>query len=885
MPTIRELLSRIASFFRKRERDEDFDAEVEAHLRLSIEDNIQRGMSPEDARRNALVRFGGVEQARELHRDSRGVPTLDTIIRDIRYAVRMLRRDAGLTTFAILIVGLGVGASSTVFSVFNTLFLGPLPFDHPNRLVWIANGESENLSAQTVQVENVIDLRVESRSLSAVAGYSPYYGTGDIRLTGTGEPERLTAVPVTENFFRLLGVQPHLGRFFTAEECRWNVAKVVVLSHGFWQRRLTADRNVIGRSITLDGSPTTVIGVLPASFDFASTFTPGRRADLFYPFPLTPETNRQGNTLALIGRLKQGVDIRAAQAEANLIGQRIQEGPREGVWRNAFRPKLSTLRERVSGRFHYALLVLVGAVGFLMLLVCANLSNLLLVRASVRQKEMAIRTALGAGRRQLIRQMLIESITLACCGAALGLALASVGTSILAHWEDTTIPLLRHVQLDGVAVGFTLLLTVLTGVMFGVAPALQLSAFSPNSALKEGTRGSTGGGGRGWIRRSFVVAELALVCVLLTGAGLLMRSLIHVLDEKLGFDADDVLALRIDPGKGYSTLAQKNAYFDELLRNVRPVVGVEAVGMTDALPLGDNSGWRRWDISAKGQVLNEYQRQTALVRLVDDGYFAAMKVPLRAGRPFTPFDTGLSEPVMIVNETLARALWPGQDPLGQVIVSSNKEWRVIGIVGAVRYFGLEQDPSAEMYMPLRQTGDYKVVDLVVRGSIPPSRLAAGVREALKRVDPNFPSTQFRTMQQLVDQSVFPRRFVVLLLTGFAGFGLILASLGIYAVISYSVSERKQEIGIRMALGASAEDVQRRILVQSLTLALIGLVVGVPASWVTARAIQGLLFGVTSSDPVTYAAVLTLLIAVAALAGYLPARRASRLNPLDALRSE
>jgi predicted permease len=627
-----------------------------------------------------------------------------------------MRRDAGLSTFAILIVGLGVAANSTVFSIVNALLLRPLPFDDPGRLVWIANGDSENLSEQAVQVSNLLELRAQSQSFSEVAGYSPFYGVDNIRLTGAGEPERLTGFPVTEDFFRLLGIQPHLGRFFTADECLSKTPITAVLSHGFWQRRFAADPSVIGRSITLDDGPVTVIGVLPASFDFA-VFTPGSRADLFFPFPLSSEPNRQGNMLALIGRLKPGVALKTAQAEATLIGERIRTGRNEGVWRNAFRPNLSTLRDRVSGRFRYALLVLAGAVGFLMLLVCANLSNLLLARASVRQKEMAIRTALGADRWRLVRQMLIESVALSCCGAALGLALTSAGTTLLAHLDGTNIPLLQNIRIDATVLAFTLLVAALTGIVFGLMPALQASAAAPQSALKESSRGSIGGRDRGRMRGSLVVCEIALACVLLTGAGLLTRSLIRVLDVELGFETNNVLALRIDPSKAYSTHVQKVNYFDEVLGSVRSVPGVEAAGITDALPLGHNFGWREWSVEAKGQVYERDRRPHSLVRIVDDSYLKTLKIPLLAGRTFDAGDNTSAKPVIMINETLARTLWPGEDPVGRIAQTLGRDWQVIGIVAGVRYFGLEKDSGAEMYLPIRQTGDFSSVDLVIRGLV------------------------------------------------------------------------------------------------------------------------------------------------------------------------
>ncbi len=805
-----------------------------------------------------------------------------SLARDLRFAVRTLRRDATASIFAIVIAGLGIGASTTVFSIAQALLFRPLPFVEPDRLVWIANGTSENLSSQTVQVSNLIALTEQSRSYSGIAGFYQFYAPGDIRLTGTGEPERLTGVPVTQGFFPLLGVTPLIGRTFDVRESQFNGPKAVLLGHQLWQGRFASDRQIVGRTIILDGEASTVIGVLPPSFDFAAIFTPGRRADLFLPYPLSPETNRQGNTLALIGRLRDGVQIGAAQNEARGIGSRIVTGSFEGRSRNGFDPRLSHLRERVSGRFQPALVALSGAVGLLMLLVCANLSNLLLVRASIRQREMALRAALGAARAHVMRQMLIESLLLGVGGALLGLVLAIGSTRLVAQLQGTTLPLLKDVRVDGAVLGFTVLVAVATGIAFGMLPALQASRVALSTVLADGSRGSSGGRS-GWVRRTIVVTEIALGCVLLTGAGLLTRSLKRVLDVDLGFAPERLLAIRVDPRRAGTTLAQRNSYFDKVVRTVSSTPGVERLGLTDALPLGDNFGWRRWSASANEAEPNGRDRPQPLVRMIDEGYLEAMRIPLRAGRAFTAADDAAGEPAIIVNEKLAAVLWPGTGAIGQVLHTSEKARRVVGVVGDVRYFALDRESDAEMYLPLRQTGDYQSVDLVVRSAMSPMSVAAGVRGALKRVDSSLPLVEFRTMDQLVDQSLFARRFVVLLVSGFAVFGLLLSALGIYAVISYSVSLRTQEMGIRMALGATPRDVRARVFGETGTLVLAGLAIGLPLSWMAARGISGLLFDVGASDPLTLAAAFAILSAVAVIAGSLPARRATQIDPAIALR--
>ena len=723
----------------------------------------------------------------------------------------------------------------------------------------------------------MIDLRARNSSFSDLAAYFAFYGVGDSKLTGSGEPERLSGVPVSDNFFPLLGVRPQLGRLFTADECKWNGPKAVRMSDGLWKRRFASDPGIVGRRLTLNDEPVTVAGVLPASFDFASVFAPGSHIDLYFPFPLTTETNRWGNTLAIIGRLKPGVTVQGAQSEFSVLGDQIQRAHPE---RNGLQLKLSLLREHVSGRLRPALLVLACAVGVVMLIVCANLSNLLLSRITTRQKEMAIRAALGAGRRRLIRQLLTESLVLSCCGAALGVLLAMTGTRVLAHLDAFSIPLLESVHIDVGALGFALLMAILTGVIFGLVPAFQVPAIAVHESLKDSHRGSSGGKRHAWIRDALVVAEIAFACVLLVGAGLLIRSFLSVLDVNLGFQPERAAALRIDPGPQYATQAQRNAYFDEALRRVRSTTGIDAAGLTDVLPLGRN---RSWGAPAKGQVYAKGQFPWAFVRVVSDGYLRAMGIPLRAGRDFTERDAPPNEPVIVINETMARALWPGQEPLGKSVLACGDR-RVIGVVGDVRHLALEQGAGSEMYLPIRQCGDYASVDLVVRAALPPAGLAATLRAALEPMDPNVPGNDFRILQELVDKAVSPRRFVVILLAGFSAFALILASLGIYAVISYSVSQRTKEFGIRMALGQSARDLQARIIFQTLRLAGLGMVIGVAASWILARALSGLLFGVTAADPITFLGMAMILATVAAIAGYVPARRASRIDPMVALRA-
>ncbi len=862
-------------WWRITKRNADLERELQSDLELEEEEQRERGLSSEEARYAALRAFGNPTLIREQTHATWSWSWLESLARDLKYGFRGMRRNAGSTLFAILIVGLGIGGASTVFSVVNALLLRPLPFRDPGQLVWISNGEN-----YSTQAEHYVDLRDQNQSFSDLAGWSGTYSSGDKELTGTGEPERLTSVPVTENFFALLGVEPAIGRSFTKEECqgKYSAPPAMLLSSSFWRRRFASDPNVVGQKLTLNNQPVTIVGVLPASFDFASVFAPGTPIDLFIPWPLKDDTKPQGNTMQIVGRLKPGVTAPSAQAELTVLAKQLVSQHPE---RNPIHPRLVPLEQHVSGQVRPALVVLMCAVGVVMLIVCANLSHLQLARMGTRQKEMAIRAALGAGRFRLLRQVLTESVTLSCCGAALGLLLAVAGTRELAHLNTFNLPLLASVRVDGKTLAFTLLAAVVSGGLFGLAPALQVPAYKLREGLQDAGRESSGSSRHGWFRDGLVVSQFALACVLLVGAALLMQSFLRVLDVNLGFRPERAAALRIDPSFQISSLAQQDSFIDDVLQRARSVPGIAAAGLSDILPLDGDRGWQ---VSGKGQVWDKNNHPEAFIRVVSDGYFEALGIPLKAGRDFTESDRASSEPVVMVNETLARTLWPGQDAVGQMMTQDGGR-RVVGVVGDVHHGGPERSGGSEMYLPMRQTGDYAATELVVRTALPPDNLAAGMRLALRPIDPNLPVTEFQTLQELVDKAVSPRRFLVILLAGFAGFALLLASLGIYALISYSVNQRTKEIGICMAMGASSWLVQRDVLTKTLRLALAGVALGTLGSFALSKWIESLLFGTTPTDPAVFSGVSLLLCAVALVAAYVPARRASRIDPMQALRTE
>ncbi len=638
----------------------------------------------------------------------------------------------------------------------------------------MANGGNGGLSGVTTQVAHYADWRKLNHSFTDVAAYFAFFDYGSYTLTGEGEPERLHGVGVSQNFLDVLGVQPRLGREFVDEECKWNGRKAALLTDGFWRRRFGGDPAVVGRTLSLNNQPCVVAGVLPASFDFSSVFTPGVEVDFLEPFPICDETDSWGNTLAVVGRLKPGATVRQAQAEFDVLTKQLTKlYPK----RNGSSAKMTPLRTQISGGFRRSFAVLLCAVGCVLLIACANLSNLLLARGAARRKEISVRMALGASRKRLVLQMLTESLLLAVCGAALSLPLAVLATKALSSLRAFNIPLLQSVSVDATTLGFTLVVATLTGVCVGIVPALQISGGAVFGGLKETGRGSTAGSERTLMREALVVSEVALACVLLIGAGLFLRSFARLIAVDPGFQPARAVAWRIETPRQFSSPDQENLFYHDIVTEIESLPGVESAGLTDTLPLGRN---RNWAVAAKGVSYPNGQFPNAFPRIVDAGYLSTMRIPLRAGRGFDEHDSAMSEPAMIVNEIMAKELWPGKDAVGQVALINNKDIRVIGVVGNVRHSSLEAEASAEMYLLGTQNG-WSSMDLVVRGRESAESLVPNVRAVLRRIDPNLPTAKFQTLGEIVDQAVSPKRFVTFLIAGFSFLALILASLGIYAV--------------------------------------------------------------------------------------------------------
>jgi predicted permease len=879
MPSLRQSLARILAFFHKPQHDADLEAEVASHLDLAIEENLALGMTKEEARRRALIRFGGVQQAREYQRATRGLPWLDILLQDLRFTLRTLRRDTAFAIVAVVILALGIGANIVVFSVVDTILLRPLPFPQAQQLVRIApKVNSCGASCATYSTDAVQEFQQRNQSFSDFTGYDAFTSPGNWKLTGAGIPVPVSQIDVMDNFFHTLAVQPYLGRTtFTAEESRPTGPKVAILSYPFWQRQLNADPNIIGKAISFGDTPTTIIGVLPDTFDFGSIYSPGTKMDVFTPY-LYDQVREYGNMISLTGRLKPGITLAQAQAEANLLFPGLDSSVKRG-YKGQYTAQLWDLKDFVAGSLRRALIVLWAAVGLILLIVCVNLSNLLLARAAARSKEFAMRSALGAARSRIVRQLLTESLVLSAAGALLGLAFAIAAVYYLAHQGSIALPLLSTIRIDKTALAWTVFIAILSALLFGTIPGLRISSGNIQNALKDSAASTTGGHATARLRSTLVVSQIALACVLLVGAGLLLRSFLRVLDVDLGFNPSHASSIQLDfDDQG---LAAKRAAHDrEVIHQIEAIPGVESAAMTDSHPMSRN---RSWGVSADPGMSRPEDFHNTFVYVVTPGYLKTIGMRLTKGRDMTWDDNRKDEPVVILNQTVAQHLWPNQDPINRMVGGINA--RVIGVIDDVRETSAESDAGWQIYISAAAS-QYDSADqkLVIRSTLPAETLQPTVLAILRQINPGQPAADLLPIQQLVDHASSPRRFFVYLVGIFAALGLLLASLGIYGVISYSVTQRTQEIGIRMALGATQSNVQLGVIRQTLRMAAFGIAAGAVASLAVSSLIASLLFGTAPTDPPTFGTIAVLLAAVALLAGYLPARRASRINPMVALRN-
>jgi putative ABC transport system permease protein len=794
----------------------------------------------------------------------------------LKHAIRQLAKSPGFTIVAVGTLALGIGACAAMFSIVNAVLLKPLPFREPDRLVWIENVHGGGLSDRTTRVDLFNGWRDQSQSFESLAAYFAFFDYGRLTMSGAGEPERLRGVGVSDNFLPTLGVTLLHGRNFTADECRWQGPGAAILGNRFWQRRFAGDPAVVGRLITLNNTATTIVGVLPPTFDFASVFSPGSEIELVTPFPLTPETARWGHTLFGVGRLRPDASVAQSGAELALLSERLQKTTdgKDGAI-------VTSLSEALRGKFRAAFLLLTGAVLCVLAIACVNLSNLLLARTNARRQEFGVRIALGAGRRHLVQQALTESLLLAFAGAIVGVPLAVWATRALARLQTFGVPLLQDARVDPTALAATIGLTTLAGIACGVLPAITLSSGHRSQALHDATHQRSAGRSTATARNTLVVAEVALACVLLVGAGLLFRSFGALLRVDLGFQPRHAMAWRVDTPRNFASGAEVETYFGGAARRVAALPGVETVGFSDTLPLGRNRSWGAGEV---GVQYPEGEYPDAYPRLVDPHYLRVMQIPLVAGRFFDEDYDPKAPKAVIINQALAHRLSPDRDPLG-LKINVNGGSTVIGVVGNVRHATLEEAGGNEMYLDYRQSGDWSGMEMVVRSGLPSQSLVPEVRKALAAYDPTLPNGEFYELDRLIDNAVASRRLVTQLLGFFSGLALTLAALGLYGVLAYSVVQRRQEIGIRLAIGAQRRDVLELVLTSGLRLVGLGVGLGLAGAFALTRVLQHFLFGVTAHDPVVFAGNGVLLLVVATAACTLPALRATRVDPMATLRAE
>lgn len=806
---------------------------------------------------------------------------------DLRYGFRLLLKRPGFTIVAVIALALGIGANTAIFSVVNSILLRPLAYQDPEQLVLINHDYPKiNLKA-SVSAIGYTHYRDNAKSFASLAALTG----GNFNLTDGGEPERVNGGTVTYNFFSTLGVTAAQGRLFTAEEDQPGRNKVVILNHAFWQRRFASNTGILNQTITLNGESYTVVGIMPPSFQFGREF--GRQGDLWTPIGFTPEQlsyNRLTNEfLTVIGRLQPGVTMAQAQAELDAIATTLRTQYMQGADRTLWGLTTQTFSEMVVGDMRQPLLVLLAAVGLVLLIACANVANLLLARAADRQKEITIRAALGANRWRVIRQLLTESVVLSLVGGLIGLALAAFGVRALVKLNEAQIPRANEIGLDWRVLAFTLGVSLLTGILFGLVPALQISKTNLAETLKEGGRSSVSLA-RGWVRGTLVVLEMALALMLLIGAGLLMRSFWQLQKVNPGFVPDNLLTMNLTlPANKYKDAPQRVNFFQQALQQIRALPGVQAAGAVSVLPMSGMNSSGSFRIEGRdvpqGQSLPHGDRWAATT-----DYFTTMKIPLVRGRYFDDRDTVDSMGVAIIDETMARKYWADEDPIGKRIAferdaQGNPRWReIVGIVGHSKHRNLEGDSRVQYYLPHAQVANPNMF-LTIRTSGEPTTFTGAVRNVIRGLDKDLPLFRVTAMEQLVADSMAQRRFAMTLLVIFAGVALVLAAVGLYGVMSYSVTQRSHEIGIRMALGARPLDVVRLVLGEVLWLVVLGVGIGLTAALATTRFVSTLLFGLAPNDPLTIILATLLMIGIAVLAGYLPARKAAQVDPLVALRQE
>ncbi|HWC99223.1 MAG TPA: ABC transporter permease [Candidatus Sulfopaludibacter sp.] len=878
---LHDLIFRIRAIFLRSRLDADMDEELRFHLEHQTQQSRAAGISPEEAALRARLAFGGMTQVQEQCRDARGISLLDSLWRDLRYGARMLRKNPGFAAVAVLTLGLAIGADTATFSLVNAVLLRPLPYPEPQRIVMVWGTGPNAVRNEAFSETTFLDYQQQNHCFASMAALH----AGGSTLTGTPEPERIASAAVSPEFFDVLGIHALLGRTFAPEDGQPGKNNVVILTHGAWQRRYGSDPLIVGRQIYMNLQPYTVIGVLPASFDFT---VPGHvtAKELYLPAVLKRDEQQRGNGyLKVFARLKPGVSMAQAQADLDVVGRRLAERYPQVLHGQTV--KLVTLQEQNTGDVRKLLWILLAAVSLVLLIACANVANLQLARASARQKEIAIRSAMGAGRRRVMGQMLTESLLLALLGGAFGTALAWGGLRLLASLAPSALHAAHAQTVDGAVLIYSMAVSLAAGILFGLAPALESSAAGLSDALKQGGRGSAESRGGGRLRSLLMVSEVALSLVLLTGAGLLIRSFAELLNVKPGFDARHVLTLPVTlPRYSYGKDPQRIELYRRALNSMAALPGVHSAGAIDDLPLTsdrDSSG-----LSVEGRpALTASALPVVEQRSVTPGYFQSMAIPLVAGRDLSDADTADSAPVVLLNQEAARRIFPNQNPLGQRVTfgvpSPQSTWMTVaGIVGDVRDLTLDARPGMEVYQPYQQyTLPY--MTLVMRTAGDPDGMAAAARRELHELDRNLPLAQALSMETVLAVSIGQRRFNMLLLTLFAAMALVLAGVGIYGVVSYSVAQRTSEIGLRMALGAARADVLKLVVGRSLALTAGGLAAGLAAASLLTGFLSSMLYGVRPLDPVTFGGVALVLAAVAALASYIPARRAMKVDPMTALR--